>query len=131
MTTAGRGRLGTQVWCSFRDQGVPEMAAVAAADLVREGFVRVVNHSAQAGEIAIEEIDDAGRRAAPVALALAANETAHFNSNGDDRAHSLVGVRRRPFQPLDVRAYATASRRGRELKRRFVALIARETRTLR
>ena len=51
-----------------------------AADLVREGFVRVINHSAEAGEVSVEAIDDTGIAAGSVFLKLNPHETAHFNS---------------------------------------------------
>ena len=57
------------------------------ADGVRQGFVRVINHSGEAGEVRIDAIDDAGDSFGPLMLAVGANETVHFNSthleNGD------------------------------------------------
>ena len=59
----------------------------AAADGVRQGFVRVINHSDAAGEVRIDAVDDAGDRFGPLTLAVGAEETVHFNSahleNGD------------------------------------------------
>ena len=46
----------------------------------RQGFVRVINHSAQAGQVTVNAWDDSGRRYDPITLDLDANETAHFNS---------------------------------------------------
>ena len=51
-----------------------------AADPVLEGFVRVINHSAEDGVIALTATDDDGATAGPVTLALQANGAAHFNS---------------------------------------------------
>ena len=51
------------------------------ADAHRQGFVRIVNRSTQAGEVRIEATDATGPRTAPLTLAVAANETVHLNSN--------------------------------------------------
>ena len=53
----------------------------------REGFVRVSNRSAWPGAVLVTAVDDAGRRAGPVALALGPGRTVHFNSR-DLRAGS-------------------------------------------
>ena len=52
----------------------------AASDAVRQGFVRVINHSDHAGEVEIRATDDDGARFGPTALTIDARETAHFNS---------------------------------------------------
>jgi len=52
----------------------------SASDALREGFVRVVNHSAWTGDVQIHAVDDAGRRFDAVTLEVDANETIHFNS---------------------------------------------------
>ena len=52
-----------------------------ASDAVRQGFVRVINRSAESGEVRIAAIDDAGRRYPPVTLSIDAGAAAHFNSN--------------------------------------------------
>ena len=74
--------------------GGPALVALVprAANLVREGFVRVINHSAQAGEIAIEAIDDTGTAVGPVVLALDANETVHFNSMDLEDGNAAKGL---------------------------------------
>ena len=51
-----------------------------AADPVLEGFVRVINHSAEDGVVTFTATDDDGATAGPVTLALQANGAAHFNS---------------------------------------------------
>ena len=53
----------------------------AAGDDRRQGFVRVINHGGEAGEVTIQAIDDAGIAADPVTLAISGNETVHFNSD--------------------------------------------------
>ena len=46
-----------------------------------QGFVRVVNHSAEAGEVVIDAVDDEGVPYGPVTLRIGAQETVHFNSS--------------------------------------------------
>ena len=53
----------------------------ASDPLGRQGFVRVINHSAVAGEVSITAFDDTGRGYEPLAMSLGANETNHFNSD--------------------------------------------------
>ena len=59
----------------------------SAADGVRQGFVRVINHSDETGEVRIDAVDDAGDSFGPLMLAVGAGQTVHFNSthleNGD------------------------------------------------
>ena len=63
-----------------------------AADLVREGFVRVINHGDEAGEVSIEAIDDTGAVAGPVVLTLDPHETAHFNSGDLEDGNADKGL---------------------------------------
>ena len=63
-----------------------------ASDPLRQGFVRVVNRSGQAGEAAIHAVDDGGRRLGPVTLALAAGGTVHFNSNDLENGNAAKGL---------------------------------------
>ena len=53
---------------------------VWASHATLQGFVRVINHSDYAGEVAIHSVDDTGQRFGPVTLSLGARETKHFNS---------------------------------------------------
>lgn len=59
----------------------------SAADGARQGFVRVINHSDESGEVRIDAIDDTGDSFGPLMLAVEAEQTVHFNSthleNGD------------------------------------------------
>ena len=52
----------------------------ASEDSGREGFLRVVNHSAEGGEVRIEAVDDAGTAAEPVTLSVGAGQAIHLNS---------------------------------------------------
>ena len=74
--------------------GGPALVALVpqAADLMREGFVRVINHSGEGGEIAIAAIDDAGMRAGPIALTLGVGETVHFNSTDLEDGNAAKGL---------------------------------------
>ena len=63
-----------------------------AADLMREGFVRVINHDDEAGEVSIEAIDDTGMRYGPVTLSLDAGETQHFNSGDLEDGNAAKGL---------------------------------------
>ena len=65
---------------------------VADADPVRTGLVRVLNRSDRAGAVAIHAIDDAGRRAGPVALSLGANAAVTFNSHDLEEGNASKGL---------------------------------------
>ena len=65
-----------------------------ASDGMRQGFVRVINRTGQAGEVLIHAVDDAGARRGPVTLELAGGQTAHFNSEdleGGNAGKGLTG----------------------------------------
>lgn len=67
---------------------------VAADDPLRQGFVRLSNHSDDRGSVAIHAIDDTGRRFGPVTFNMDAGETVHFNSDdleGGNPAKGLSG----------------------------------------
>ena len=64
-----------------------------AVDPMRQGFVRVVNHSrAVAGEATVTATDDAGRRYEPLTLALKGREAAHFNSDDLELGNAAKGL---------------------------------------
>lgn len=67
-------------------RGVPYFPA--ASDAFRKGFVRVINHSARAGEIRLDAVDDSGATHGPVALDIGARETVHFNSDDLERGNA-------------------------------------------
>ncbi len=64
----------------------------SASDPVREGFARVINHSAEAGEIAIAAIDDQGKKVGPVVLTIDGNTVAHFNSGDLEGGNPAKGL---------------------------------------
>ena len=74
--------------------GVWRMPLFPAADGAsgREGFVRVINRSWQAGEAEVVAVDDGGARSGPVTLALKARQTVHFNSGDLERGNAAKGL---------------------------------------
>ena len=58
----------------------------------REGFVRVANMTAAEGMVEISAVDDAGVRAGPVQLQLAARATMHFNSDDLENGNAKKGL---------------------------------------
>ena len=63
-----------------------------ASDPVREGFVRVINHDAEAGEVTIEAVDDTGMRRGPITLSVDAGAAAHFNSGDLEDGNADKGL---------------------------------------
>ena len=64
----------------------------SASEPGREGFVRVINHSDQAGEVTIEAIDSGGRRFDAISLSIGTNETVHFNSGDLETGNEEKGL---------------------------------------
>ena len=64
----------------------------SASEPLREGFVRVINHSAEAGEVSIDPVDDGGRQFDTITLAIDANETVHFNSGDLETGNEGKGL---------------------------------------
>ena len=57
-----------------------------------QGFARVANRSGRAGEVSVVAVDDAGVRAGPARLGLAAGVTVHFNSGDLERGNAAKGL---------------------------------------
>ena len=53
---------------------------LSASDPEREGFVRAINHSPEAGTVRITAFDDAGTEYGPLTLAMGAGESVSFSS---------------------------------------------------
>ena len=64
----------------------------AESDAVRQGFVRVINHTDEAGEVSIEAVDDDGNAHGPIALTIDARETVHFNSKDLEEGNPDKGL---------------------------------------
>ena len=72
-------------------QRVPLFPA-AAAGTSAMGFVRVINHSDDAGSLSISAIDEAGERRGPVSLAIGAGQALHFNAADLEQGNSAKGL---------------------------------------
>ena len=59
-----------------------------------QGFVRVINHSDEAGEVLINAFDGTGVAYGPVTLRIGAGETVHFNSGDLERGEAEKGLSR-------------------------------------
>ena len=64
----------------------------SAAHPVRDGFVRIVNESDEAGTVRIRAFDDAGTEYAPVTLAIGAGEARHFNATDLESGNPNKGL---------------------------------------
>ena len=64
----------------------------AGAAPARQGFARVINHSARAGVVSIEAIDDSGVSFGPVSLEIDANATVHFNTGDLENGNTAKGL---------------------------------------
>lgn len=58
----------------------------------RQGFVRIVNHSARTGDVRIDAIDDAGVARGPVVLAVCGRCAVHFNSQHLQNGNPALGL---------------------------------------
>ena len=87
---AAAGDVFAQEWKAY---GVPLFAS-ASHPSGHEGFVRVINHSDEAGEVLVNAFDDAGVAYGPVTLDIGANETVHFNSGDLERGNAEKGLSR-------------------------------------
>ena len=58
----------------------------------QQGFVRIVNHSSQAGTVLVEAIDDSGMRYGPVPLSIGAGAAAHFSSDDLEAGNAAKGL---------------------------------------
>ena len=76
------------------EDGVHRVALFPSASdaFGRQGFVRVLNRSAQAGEVTISARDDGGMVYGPVTLAVGAGQTAPFNSQDLELGNAGKGL---------------------------------------
>ncbi len=63
-----------------------------ASDPFLQGFVRLVNHSGQAGEVTVTATDAAGREHEPLTLRLEAHAVVHFNSADLENGNAAKGL---------------------------------------
>ena len=64
----------------------------SSSNSLREGLVRIVNPSAQSGEMRIVAIDDAGWRREPVTLGIGAGASAQFTSRDLEWGNAALGL---------------------------------------
>ena len=64
----------------------------SSADPLREGLVRIVNHSADAGEVAITAIDDAGYVYGPITLTVEGQEAVHLSAADLEEGNAAQGL---------------------------------------
>ena len=64
----------------------------SASDSLREGMVRIVNHSAETGEVAVTAIDDSGSAFGPFTLNIEAQQVIHFSSTDLERGNATNGI---------------------------------------
>ncbi len=64
----------------------------AASDELREGLVRIVNHSDESGSVAVTAIDDTGRSFGPVTVRMAAGQAIRFSSTDLERGNAALGI---------------------------------------
>ena len=70
--------------------GIPLLTP--ASNPILQGFVRVLNHSDEAGTVRIVAIDDYGMRYGPVSLTVGARQAIHFNSNDLETGNPAKGI---------------------------------------
>ena len=63
-----------------------------ASDAVRQGFVRVINHSNAAGEATVTATDDAGHEREPLTLALGPRQVVGFNTDDLELGNAAKGL---------------------------------------
>ena len=63
-----------------------------APDSERQGFVRIINETDQAGSVRITAVDDAGNAANPIEIELEAGASTHFNSDDLADGNSAKGI---------------------------------------
>ena len=59
---------------------------------MRQSFVRIINHSAEAGTVSIRAVDDSGDVRGPLALALEAGQAGHFDSHDLETGNPAEGL---------------------------------------
>ena len=64
----------------------------SASDAALQGFVRVINHSGDTGEVQIDAVDDTGTSYGPLTLSIHGHQTLHFNSNDLESGNAGKGL---------------------------------------
>lgn len=63
-----------------------------ASHPTQQGFLRVINRTAEDGEVSISAFDESGSSRGPITLAVGASETIHINSNDLEEGNSVKGL---------------------------------------
>ena len=104
LVTAGRAVVGMSLLeaatghvTNLSGQPINSLAAavplmVSASDSMRQGFVRIINQSGEAGSVRVLAFDDAGTASAPVEIPLAAHQAVHFNSDDLENGNPTKGI---------------------------------------
>ena len=71
---------------------VPWMLSPFSSYSTRQGFVRVVNESAESGGVRVFAFDDGGHAPDPIEIPLGARQVVHFNSNDLEDGNAGKGV---------------------------------------
>ena len=74
---------------------------IRADDPSRQGFLRIVNRSDEAGTVTIRAIDDFGNAASPVSLTIGAGAVRHLNSNDLEAGARGKGLSGRTGPPTE------------------------------
>ncbi|MDE0365582.1 MAG: collagenase [Gammaproteobacteria bacterium] len=94
--TAGDGTMTTRTFSvTIRPRAASEAMVYlfpSTFNAGRQGFVRVINRSTEAGEIDIAAFEDSGRSRPPVSLTIGAGETKHFNSEDLEQGNAGKGL---------------------------------------
>ena len=64
----------------------------SASDAALQGFVRVINHSGESGDVEVEAIDDTGVSYGPLTLSISGDQTVHFNSDDLEAGNAGKGL---------------------------------------
>ena len=89
--TVSDGRGATASASTAASHGLPFLPSASDAR-GRQGIARVLNRSAEAGEVRIVAVDDSGRRYGPLTFFLAANETAQVTSADIENGNADKGL---------------------------------------
>ena len=73
-------------------QNVHYLPLVMSGDSVQEGFLRIINHSEQAGTVTIHAIADDGERFGPATLSLDALQARHFRASDMEQGNPEKGL---------------------------------------
>ena len=94
VTVEARNSAGETATLDFlvRVRGPWFVPLVPNASGSRQGFVRIANLDARAGEVRIVPVDDTGRAGGELTLALSAGETVHVNSDDLETGNTAKGL---------------------------------------